>query len=108
MSAENGIGTAGRISPVDDESQPVESDRRVEWPKGLLVPFPSIKRDSKSAGAGRNWAGFVSTLGEIAGISAFSVGCGWFSPGLGLMSAGIGIFAVSFVAGIPKVGSDKR
>lgn len=105
MSAENGIGIAGRLHAVDEEPEP---DHRAKWPKGVNVPFPRIKKDPENADSGRNWTTVVSTLGEIAGISAISAGCGWYSLGIGLISGGIGIFAISFVAGIPNVRSEKR
>lgn len=109
MSAENGIGTAGRLYPVEDSSGTV-AGLRVSWPKGVRIPFPRIKKHAESVGSGRNWSSIGSTLGEIAGIAAISVGCGWYSPAIGLISGGIGIFAISFVAGIPSpsVGPEKR
>jgi hypothetical protein len=107
VSAENGIGTAGRLHAVEEGPETL-TGQRATWPKGARIPFPRIKKDPKPADFGRNWTTFMSTLGEIGGIAAISAGAGWYSPGIGLISAGIGIFAISFVAGIPNVGPEQR
>ena len=97
MSAENGIGTAGRLRPVETEP----NEPRLNWPAGK-VPFPRIKKDPENTRKLPDWRGICSTLGEIAGIAGISVGCGWYSLGCGLIAAGIGVFAVSFLAGMPE------
>ena len=100
MSAENGIGTAGRLHAVDEPPK-AATGQRANWPKGA-IPFPRIKKAPKDAHSGPNWREILSTMGEIAGIAAISAGSGWYSPGIGLISGGIGLVALSFVAGIPR------
>ena len=97
MSVDNGIGTAGRLHAVDAEPKP----NSVQWPKGK-IPFPRVKKDPENPQKRPVFRGIITTLGEIGGISAISVGCGWYSIGLGIITAGIGLFAISFLAGIPE------
>lgn len=97
MSAENGIGTAGRLHAVDET--PKKSG--IGWPKGR-IPFPRTKKDPENARKRRSFRGISTTCGEIAGIAAVSVGTGWYSFGAGLIVAGVGVFAVSFVSGMPE------
>lgn len=97
MSVDNGIGTAGRLHAVEEEPKP----NSVQWPKGK-VPFPCVKKAPENARKRPIFRGIITTLGEIAGISAISVGCAWYSLGFGIITAGVGLFAVSFLAGMPE------
>lgn len=97
MSAENGIGAAGRLHAVEPEPKP----NGVQWPKGK-VPFPRVKKSPENGRKRPDWRGIGSTIGELGGISAISAGAAWFSPGVGLITAGVGLFAVSFLAGMPE------
>jgi hypothetical protein len=98
VSADNGIGTAGRLHAVDSEP----TGQRASWPKGP-VPFPRTKNAPETGRSGWNWREILSTMGEIAGISAISAGAAWYSPGIGLIAGGVGLVALSFVAGIPRL-----
>lgn len=100
MSADNGIGTAGRLHAVDEETTQ-ESDNGIAWPKGK-VPLPRIKKAPETSRNRLNFRSIVSTIGEIGGIAGISAGAWWFSPGIGLITAGIGVFAISFAAGMPE------
>lgn len=101
MSAENGIGTAGRLHAVDEAAEDETADNGIAWPKGK-VPFPRIKKAPETSRNRLNFRNIVSTIGEIGGIASISAGAWWFSPGIGLIAAGIGVFAISFTAGMPE------
>lgn len=100
MSAENGIGTAGRLHAVEEPPKP-ETGQRWGWPKGR-VPFAHIKNSPENGPKQRNWRGILSTIGEIAGIAGISGGVWEIYPPAGLITAGIGVLALAVVSGLPE------
>src|ERR1700757_2070703 len=93
--------TAGTGTASLRAVEPEPTSNGLQWPKGK-VPFPKVKKDPKTAKEPPFWRGIVTTMGEIAGIVAISVGSGWYSFGAGLIIGGIGLFAVSFLLGMPE------
>jgi hypothetical protein len=91
VSAEDGIGTAGRLQAVDE--LPEEGKQRLGWPKGR-VPFPSVKKGPKSAQNGLNWREIVSNLSELAGIGSASYGAWLWHPSAGFITGGVGLMLV--------------
>jgi hypothetical protein len=98
LSAENGIGTGGRLHAVGEA--PAQR-RPLDWPEGA-VPVPKIKTASKTGHSTADWREILSSSVEIAGIASISAGFAWYSPGIGLISAGVGLLAVGVVTGIPR------
>lgn len=89
MSAENGLG--GQVEPAGK----LRRLKAVGTSAFAALKAPKLPRFKP------NWRNMATNIGELAGISLISVGCGWYSFGAGFIGGGVGLLVWSVAAGTP-------